>query len=271
MRKIVAAFEASDLPEGVMRFISSMNITEQVAVTGLFYPASIYAQLWKYADTSAGMMVTKSDDPDAQAAECVEKFKEFCTTHHLRHIAMKNTADFGLQELTQQSRFADLIIISSEHFFNIPNSDKPSEYIKNFLHQAECPVVIVPDGYRLPRQNILTFDGSASSAKAIRNFAYLFPEFERNETVVVTFGQKNTVDEEQVGKMKELMSVHFPHYKFVQSLTDSDKYLNWKNDHKPAVVVCGAFGRSTLSTLFRHSFISDVLQNRKMPVFISHK
>lgn len=274
MRKIIAAFEAPHFSEGVMHFINKMNDAEPVTVTGVFLPAPIHLQFWSYADTMAsGILLPLPEGVNpTELNKSVNRFKQYCINHHLRHRVIKNFSDFALPELKQQSRFADLIVLGSEHFFAIPHSDKLSDYLKTSLHEAECPVIVVPEIFSEPKNNILAFDGTESSARAIKNFVYLLPEMAQNHTVTVTFGPKDTNEKEQHLKMKELISVHFPDNKFIHAGTDSNKYFSdWTKEHKSAIIVCGAFGRSLLSELFKHSFIADVLQNKKLPVFISHR
>lgn len=275
MRKIIAAFEASQFSEGVMNFISKINAAEQVTVTGIFLPAPIYTQFWNYTDVIAPDILLPLSNDETESAEAnitIGKFKEYCRDHHLRHRVINKLSDFSLSELKMQSRFADLMVISSEHFFTIPHSDTLSDYLKTSLHEAECPVVVVPENYAEPQYNILTFDGSESSAKAIKNFSYLLPEFVKNPTTVVSFGAKTDDEKEQYTRMKELVSVHFPDCTYTNAGNDSDKYFSaWEKGDKPAIIVSGAFGRSILSILFKHSFINDVLQNKKLPVFISHR
>ena len=38
-----------------------------------------------------------------------------------------------------------------------------------------------------------------------------------------------------------------------------------------AILVSGSFGRSMFSEMFRKSFVSDVIAEHKLPVFIAHK
>lgn len=274
MRKVIVAFEAANFSEGAMRFVSAMNKAEQVTVTGIFLPAALYTTFGNHADAlSTGVLLPVTDDVEtSEINKSVLKFREYCASHHLRHRVIKKFDDFGLPELKQQSRYADLVVLGSEYFFKVPESDKLSDYLKTSLHDAECPVVVVPESFSQPQINILTCDGTASSARAIKNFTYLFPEMSRDHTVVAMFEPNNTRHKDQDVKIKELVSAHFPDHQFVHSGADSSRYFSdWSVDNRPAIVVCGAFGRSVISILFRKSFIADVLMNQKLPVFISHR
>lgn len=274
MRKIIVAFESRGFSEGAMQFISHMNNAGQVTVSGVFLPAPASAAFWGYAASPVpGMLIPLTEDvKTTELSKSVKKFKQYCTDHHLRHRVIKTGADFGLPELKQQSRYADLIVLSNKSFFEGGHSNKVSDYLKTSLHDAECPVVVVPEKYTAPKYNILAFDGTESSARAIKNFAYLFPEMSGNTTVAVTFGEKNRLRKEHEMMIRELVSVHFPDYSLLQPGSDSKEFFsNWTAANKPAIVVCGAFGRSILSVLFKESFIADLIKEEKLPVFISHR
>ena len=272
MRKITVAFEAPHFPEGAMRFIKEMNDAEQVIVTGVFLPGPVQTAYPTPAAMSAGMLLPLTDEiTSKQLNKSILTFKDFCTSHHIGYRFIKNTGDSGWPELKKQSRYADLIVLGSDVLFDVPGKDKLSDYLKTSLHEVECPVVIVPDNFSSPQHTIITFDGTESSARAIKNFAYLFPEMAHNHTRVITFTSKNNVSNESDARIRELVSVHFPDHKFIHSDVDSGRYFsNWNINNKPAIVVCGAFGRSMMSVLFKHSFIAEVLSDRKLPVFISH-
>lgn len=275
MRKVIVAFEAPNFSEGAMRFVNQMNEAEQVTVSGIFLPAAVYTAFWSYAEVlSTGILLPVTDEVKTSALnKSVGKFKQFCNDHHLRYRVVKNFTDFGLPDLKRQSRYADLIVLCSESFFNIPESEKLSDYLKTSLHDAECPVVVVPENFSTPLHNVLAYDGTESSARAIKNFSYLLPEMGQNTTSVVTFGAKNKMDKESEAGIKELISVHFPNHKFLHFDSESRKqFPDWTNEQsKSVIVVCGAYGRSVLSVLFRHSFIADLLEDHKVPVFISHR
>jgi hypothetical protein len=273
MRKVIVAFEAPNFSEGAMRFVSQMNKSQAVTLTGIFLPRSAYTVLPTADAMAPGMFLPLTDETGtSELNAAVKTFKQYCTDNYLRYRLIKNVTDFALTELKQQSRYADLIVLGGESFFNLLDTDKLSDYQKTSLHDAECPVIVVPENFSRPKYNILTYDGSESSVRAIKNFAYLFPEMAKNPTTVVTFGSKGA-SQNKAGetRAKELVSVHFPDYKFTHSGSDSKKYFSdWSPHVKPAIVVCGAFGRSILSVLFKHSFIADVLKEQKLPVFISH-
>jgi hypothetical protein len=53
---------------------------------------------------------------------------------------------------------------------------------------------------------------------------------------------------------------------------DPRKYLSlWLEQKKNALFVTGSFGRSALSRLFKKSFIEDLFEDMRLPLFIAHR
>ena len=93
--------------------------------------------------------------------------------------------DFALPELKRETRFADLLLISSEKFFENMIGGTASDYMNDAIHNVECPVVVIPEKFSFPQRNVIAYDGTASSVYAMKQFAYLFPELCSSETLLV--------------------------------------------------------------------------------------
>ena len=76
-------------------------------------------------------------------------------------------------------------------------------------------------------------------------------------------------DQDQI---EELVKQHFFDASFLKLDLDPKKYFKtWASENRNAILISGAFGRSTLSEMFHQSFIPDVISEHKLPVFIAHK
>ncbi|RYE55804.1 MAG: hypothetical protein EOP18_05350 [Rhizobiaceae bacterium] len=160
--------------------------------------------------------------------------------------------------------------MSSEAFYQNVGTEN-TEYLKEALHSAECPVVVVPESYAFPEANILAYDGSESSVFAIKQFMYLFPELSDNPTTLITTNPSADYSEKKA-HIRDLVSAHFSSMSFQSLNIDPKKYFaTWLSEKKSAILVCGAFSRSMMSQLLRQSFVEDVLRDHKIPIFISHR
>lgn len=274
MKKIVLVFDGTNFSEGAFEFVKKMNEKSPVLVTGVFLPQAQLANLWSYANSaSAPLFVPLLESDEAEEiAENIAKFENTCKKNGIEYRTHKDFFDFGLSDLKKETRFADLIVIGSERFYEGGGIKEPNEYLKNLLHDAECPVVVVPENFLFPENNILAYDGSDSSVFAIKQFAYLFPDFEKNPTLLVYAREEDNKKIPEELYIEELAARHFPDLTIMKLELDPKKYFaTWISEKKNSILVSGSFGRPLLSVAFKKSFISQVIKEHKLPVFITHR
>ena len=274
MRKILLVFDGTNFSEGAFEFARRLNEKDQILVAGVFVPQVDFANLWSYAGAASGAVTIPliEDDEAKEIEQNIARFKQQCEKSKIEYRVHKDFYAFALPELKRESRFADLIIIGSEKFYANIGVNGPNDYIKDALHDAECPVLVVPEKFNFPESNILSYDGGESSVFAMKQFAYLFPEFVKNPTLLVY--AKNEREEEipNVEYIEELAARHFPDLTIMKLHLDPKEYFAaWISEKKNAILVSGSFGRSSLSRVFKKSFIKDVVRDHKLPIFITHQ
>ena len=274
MKKILLAFDGSHYSEGALEFARQLNYINPVYLAGIFLPQVNYSALWSHSGggKAGDVFVPLMEDEDAAAVqENIRRFKEYCTSREIEFKVHKDFVDFALPQLKQESRFADLLIISSERFYEQAGNGEPNVYLKDVLHDMECPIIVVPENFTFPVTNILTYDGKEESVYAIKQFAYLFPEFTAYETMLVSAIAKEKESLPQEDNIEELVSRHFSKVEIIR-LDGHPKtgFVHWLDDKNAAIVVCGAYSRSAMSSLFHKSFIADVIKQHRLPVFIAH-
>lgn len=273
MKKILLAFDGVHFSEGAFNFASQLNDLHPVLLVGVFVPQLSYANLWSYAAGTAGATyIPLIEAEDSNTIEKnIQRFEKLCRKNFIPYKVHKDFYDFALPELKKETRFADLLIISSETFYKNIGEGDPGEYIKEAVHNAECPVVIVPEHFDFPKINILAYDGFQSSVYAIKQFAYLFPELCNQQTIVV-YSSDDLEKIPDQNHIEELVKTHFFDTNFLKLDLDPKKYFKtWVSENDDAILISGAFGRSGFSGLFHKSFISDLIAEHKVPVFIAHK
>lgn len=274
MRKIVIAFDGTHYSDAALKFALRLNEKNPVMVTGAFMPQTDIASLWNYnGGSSSGpdLIPLVGDDSGEEINKNIRRFENYCAGHNIEYRVHKDYFDFAIPELKKETRFADLLILSSENFYANMGSE-PNEYLKETLHEVECPVILVPDTFEFPAYNVLTYDGSESSVHAIKQFAYLLPELAGNETTLIYAKENVTGPLPDELNIEELIARHFPNAKLLRFGPNPRKYfLNWLIEKKASILVSGSFGRSGLSRLFHKSFVSEVMKEHRIPLFIAHK
>ena len=273
MKKVLLAFDGAQFSEGAFEFARQLNELHSILLTGVFIPQLSYANLWSYADGMAGAAfapMLEQEDTE-QLENNIERFKTLCTQQNIAYSVHKDYYDFALPELKRETRFADLLIIGSETFYETIVGAHTNDYLKDALHDSECPVIVVPEKYKFPKLNIIAYDGSASSVYALKQFAYLFPELRAQETVVVYSSNEEGIDIPQEQQLQELAAQHFLDLSFRKLEVSSKGFNNWMDGNRGAILVCGAYSRSLISQMFHKSFSQSVIESHKLPVFIAHK
>jgi hypothetical protein len=274
MKKILLACEGSHFSEGAFEFVRKLNEKETVLLAGVFLSSAEFSSLWSYADGMSGpLFVPVMEEKDeAGIHESVERFTTLCRKNGIEFRIHEDFFDFALSELRDETRFADLLIISSEHFYENLNG-VPNQYLLDTLHDAECPVIVVPEQFSFPEKIILAYDGSPSAVFSIKQLSYLFPEWNNRPVQLVVVQDDAELPEIpfQV-QMEEWAARHFTDLTLIRmGGTSAKEFEQWLTQQKNALLVAGSFGRSGLSRILRKSFVSEIIRHRQMPVFIAHR
>lgn len=274
MKKVLIAFDGIHFSKSAFEFAKKLHEINPILITGIFLPQISYANVWSYGDGIGGpLFVPSLDDSETEAIEKnIVAFEDLCKRNDIEYRVRKDFTDLALPELKKESRFADIMIIGSETFYENMGTGDPNTYLKDALHGIECPAIIVPNSFTFPLSNILAYDGSESSVFAIKQFIYLLPELVNNKTMlinIVSDEEKNIPDEAYI---EELTARHFKDLTITKLEIDPKKHFaTWMADRTSSILVSGAFGRSSFSNVFKKSFIADVIKQHKVPVFVSHK
>jgi nucleotide-binding universal stress UspA family protein len=275
MKKILLAFDGTNFSEGAFNFASALNEVQPILLIGAFLPQTDYAGLWTYAGggMAGSIALPLAEDEDAEAvAKNIERFELLCKKNNIDYRVHKNFVDFALPELIKETRFADILIIGSESFYKYSGTENLNDNLKDALREVECPVIVVPEKFDFPKNNILAYDGSESSAYAIKQFAYLFPELAANTTILIYASEKSDKEIPDTAYIEELAARHYNDLTITKLALNPKKYLaTWISEEKKPILVSGSFGRKGIGGLFHKSFVSDVIREHNIPVFIAHQ
>ena len=273
MNKIVLLSDKEQLPKGAFDFACMLNEQEPILLSGVFIPEIDYWNaLYNY---SFGMGAPQPYYPGTDiliAEEAIAQFRRQCTLNGIDYRVHEKEGEGIHEALQTETRFADLLIFSNEGLFNDLEAVVSEEYTEEALHASECPIMIIPEHFSRPEKIVLTYDGTASSVYAIKQFARLFPWMATLETLLVYSHPDPQKGLPELPYLEELAARHFPNLTIMKLDIDPGEYFaTWLANVKGAMLVAGAKGRSGFSTLFRKSFVSGIIREHMLPVFIAHK
>jgi hypothetical protein len=271
MKKIILPFEGTNFPEEALEFVRRLNSLSPVLLTAAFAPEVSFSYLWNMSDGADNLYIPLEEDEEAEIKENSARLQAFCHESGIELSIHRDDSDFALPSIRKEARFADLLMLSGQHFFEHAGGQQPNVYLKEILHSAECPILIIPDKSELPRQLILTYDGSPQSIFAIKQFTYIFPELSGTPAVLVHIHENKEDPFPEESLIKELAAKHFKDLRILNlQMRPQDFFDVWMAEQNNPWLISGSYGRSELSLLFSKSFIAGMVRNHKVPVFIAH-
>lgn len=273
--KILYISDSYNFSRGCLEFARKLNDQKPILLTALFLPQTTFASIWSYASVSNGTGSTGyfpvvPKEEREQIHRDIDLFEKACIKNGIAYRIHDIGMNIGMERLKNESRFSDLILISSENFFNADGENDKLEYIRDVVRHSECPVMILPEKAAFPESLILAYDGSENSVFSIKTFANQFPEFSKTPTMLVYADTKNDIPSED--EMIELVTRHYQDLTITKLDINAHKdFSNWIKGRKGTVLITGALGRSSISDLLRKSFASDIIKEHEIPVYIAHR
>jgi len=274
MKKILLAFDGTNYSQAALDFAFQLHQQAPIFLTGAFLPQVDYSALWSYSvGSEAGSVIPSAEESTSREIhQNTSRFTDYCKKHGIPFKIHRAYMNFALPELKKESRFADLLIVSSQEFYKQAGTELSNYYLKNILHELECPLIVIPEKKMKAGNNIIAYDGSASAMYAIKQFAYLFPEWAGNPTTVVYATPQQGNEWPYETEIREFISSHFKNAVWQRLVIPSkDFFTSWLMEKNNSILVTGSFGRSGLSMLFRRSFVTEAVNEHYMPVFIAHQ
>lgn len=222
--------------------------------------------------------ITVSLEEQKRLSNLTEKniatFKGGCIQREVLSVVHHDKGN-ALEQVIEESRYADLIIVDPSFSFNGDGS-VPSKFVIELLGKAECPVLIAPEYYEQIAEIVLAYDGSRSSVFAIKQFYYQMQKLaDKRITVLhINKGSSSGKHKGQHDHFKEWLDMHFTNVSFLELEGDARdilfEYFMMHDDRNNKMLVTGAFGRNYLSTFFKPSAADLVLKAVDIPIFITH-
>jgi nucleotide-binding universal stress UspA family protein len=277
MEKILLAMDAKNINVLTVDFACFLARLTNSRLIGVFLEdllseeRPIYSEFEKLHPEEGQSAAIDAVAPRTRATE--ENIRLFKHTCECRSTVPNIHRDRGipLDEIIEESRFADLLIVDAETSFTRKKGSLPGKFVKDVLQEAECPVIIAPYSFNSIDEIIFAYNGSESSVFAIKQFTYLFPEWKHKKVLVINVRDRDDNAIEDQFKMKEWLKQHYGNVELkVLTGDSSDQLFGYLIDKKDAMVVIGAYGRSMLSSLFKPSHAHLIVKTVNLPIFITH-
>jgi nucleotide-binding universal stress UspA family protein len=174
-------------------------------------------------------------------------------------------------EIVEQSRYADILVVDAATSFRKKFEGTPTDFVKDVLKNAECPVIIAPEIFEGIDEIIFTYDGSASSIFAMKQFTYLFPQLDDKKVTVLHVDEEKEWPEQEKKNLGSWLQNHYSSIGFDVKKGDATyEMLAYLFLRRNVFIVMGAYGRNALSRYFKHSHADVLIRTITQPIFIAH-
>ena len=276
-KKFLAVFDGLKFSQSTLEYAIQLSKQTNSFLVGVFLDDYFYRSYNMSrilnSNKNAEDLLDQLDEKDQKVRdESVKLFEQACSKAGVDYSLHRNTG-IAIQELKQESIFADLIIINDSETFNRFAVNPPTRFIKELLSDVQCPVLIVPDTFKAIDRITLLYDGGPSSVFAIKMFSYLFDQLPEIPVEVFTVKEKSSGTQLPGNKlMREFIKRHFPKAKYVVEKGDPEEevlgHLRYYKGND--LVVLGAYRRSEISRWFKTSMADILMKELNMPLFIAH-
>jgi nucleotide-binding universal stress UspA family protein len=218
--------------------------------------------------------IFESEFDEEYKKKCFEaniySFNAACEKRGVIHSVHRDRG-IPVKEVIEESRFADLMIVEACTSFVRRYEGAPTSFTKAVLEKTECPVIITPENFEGIGKIIFTYDGSKSSVFAIKQFAYLFPQFTNMEATILQVNKETGITVREKYKLREWLKAHYCNID-IQILHGDPRYelIDYLVNKKDVLLVMGAYGGNILSHFFHTSNAELVIKTINAPVFIAH-
>ena len=273
MEKILFITDGLKLDQNALEFTCYLARFSRSTVTGIFLEnvlANVKPVLEKITSGAfQGSEQRAFETKKEILASNRNSFLEICRRNSVR-CNVHNDLGIPVSEVVAESRHADLAVVSPNLSFDSKEDTAPSRFVKIMLEEAECPVIIAPESFKEIEEIVFTYNGSASSVFAIKQFTYLFPNLEDIRTIILQVNDKPWTEKEK-NNFKGWLENHYSAIGFEVLAGDTETALyNWVQQRENAIVVMGAYGRSKISQFFRRSTAEMLIRKPSQPIFITH-
>lgn len=277
MKRFLAVFDGFKLSESTLHYALQLSKVLNASLTGVFLDEFIYRNydvvkvIRSGSDYEKVMADLDKEDQDRRD-EAVKQFQNACSNAGVA-FEIHRDKSLALQELKEESMFADLVIIDENETFSKHKEEPPTLFIKDLLSDVQCPVLLVPNSYKEIDKIVLLYDGRPSSLYAIKQFSYLLGELQDLPLEVLTVNERSEnlhlPDNE---RMRDFIKSRFPQAVFTVTKGNAEDLIvdHLREHQENELVVLGAYRRTELSRWFKISMADTLMRNLDTPLFIAH-
>lgn len=276
-KKIIAAFESDRFSPATLDYAIDLAKQSESLVVGVFLRAIPQLGVGMMSGTGAewGEALAfqewiKTEEEKLRVNKSL--FHAICAKTGVQHKILHESFS-PVEQLIHLSAFADIILLDAQASYSGFRTEAPSPSLRDILADAHCPVLVVPSTFSPVRSICLTYDGFPASVYAIKMLHYLFPEWKNLPVSLVAVLKESSNHLPEHDNIHDFMKRIFPlatqeilHGPVEEALLSYCKQLD---EH--TLLCMGAYSRTAVSRVFRESTANRIMEEIRLPLFITHR
>lgn len=164
----------------------------------------------------------------------------------------------------------DLMVVGLRTFFHFETREADGELLSKILGSATTPILAVPYKPREMKKVLIAFDGSQTSARAVRDFVLFAQPFDFEVSVFIA-----GLDEKKpiilLNRLQEFLSDHeVPVSETICFEGKPTEAIEKGVTSNYDLIVCGIHSRKLIKDFFVGSFTQGLIERQENALFLSH-
>lgn len=276
MEKILLAIDAISFDMNAFEFACYLAKTTRSKLTGIFLENLVESEkvlqskLKNIINSTSQNSNNELTDKRILIEKNIEIFKDHCNQKQI-NFNIHRDRGVPVEEIIEESRFADVLVVDAETSFNKKYEGLPTEFVSSILRKAECPTIIAPENFEAVNEIIFSYENSDSSLFAIKQFTHLFPHFSNTKITILHVNETGMWQDPEKHKLYEWLQIHYTNIQFeiLQGITET-KLFEYLLKKQNIIVIMGAYGRNKIAQLFKSSQADILIKTITQPIFIAH-
>ena len=211
----------------------------------------------------------KMADAKTKAEQFLKDLKEKCDAEALRCELLSRTGS-PHNIIIEESRSVDLVIVGTKTFFHYETQTGPGDTLKKILDETAAPVLAVPENMKAPENVLLTYDGSVTSAKAIRMRIHLTQKMPFHY-IALHVSDDAEKSKALLAGLTKYLGAHDIDAETLNIPGDpGEVILDIAKKLMPVQVVMGAYSKSSLREWIFGSTAKALIKDGTIPLFVYH-
>ena len=277
MKRIAAIFDGLNTAIPTMDFAIRLCREKDAHLLGIFPESFLYHE-YDFAQLLGknGVSAVKIRHAVAREAEkrqqSVMHFEQACQREKISY-SIVTPRGLTIDEVLNESTFAEMIIIDKHEQFNKASQQLPSTFLRQLLSDSRCPLLLMDEHSMVPKHLVLLYDGKPDSVYAIKLLFFLAiagPEMSTELLYVSRDASQTAIPDAE--RLRALVECHRPGTVFTringEGKQDIADYVNGLGEN--VLAVAGAYGRGSTSRWFTPSVADKLISQCQCSLFVAH-